>query len=63
MWGRIVREDRERVASAIEACFAERVALNATWEVLLPQKGRRWQQGNSSVPVLQADGAGADPAP
>jgi signal transduction histidine kinase/DNA-binding response OmpR family regulator len=57
MWGRIVLEDRERIVSTVAACFANSHAMNATWEVLLPHKGRRWQQGNSSMPVQQADGS------
>ncbi len=57
MWGRIVHEDRQRIVSQVADCFASSLALNATWEVLLPHKGRRWQQGNSSTPVLQPDGS------
>jgi signal transduction histidine kinase/DNA-binding response OmpR family regulator len=56
-WSRIVVEDRARILSTLDFCFANKVALNATWEVLLPHKGRRWHQGNSSVPTLQADGS------
>jgi signal transduction histidine kinase/DNA-binding response OmpR family regulator len=56
-WSRIVVEDRARILSTLDFCFANQVALNTTWEVFLPQKGRRWHQGNSSVPTLQADGS------
>jgi signal transduction histidine kinase/CheY-like chemotaxis protein/HPt (histidine-containing phosphotransfer) domain-containing protein len=57
LWGRIVHEDRERIVNTVEHCFANGLALNTAWEVLLPHKGRRWQQANSSSPVKQADGS------
>lgn len=54
---RIAPEHRERLARTLDDCAAERSAWNTTWEVLLPQQGRRWHQGSSAMPEKQTDGS------
>ncbi len=57
IFARIVPEDLAQVQARMEQSFETLVPWSAEWQVQLPQQGRRWQRGESSIPMLQADGS------
>ena len=57
LFARIVEEDLAGLHAKIDQSFETLVPWAAEWQVQLPRQGRRWQRGESSIPLLQSDGS------
>ncbi|MDZ5459653.1 ATP-binding protein [Azohydromonas lata] len=55
-FARIVPRDREQLLSAMERSSASLTPWKLEWQAVLPRQGRRWHRGESSIPVIEADG-------
>ncbi|WP_169163571.1 ATP-binding protein [Azohydromonas caseinilytica] len=56
-FARIVPKDHEQLMAALERSCASLTPWKAQWQVVLPNQGRRWHRGESSVPVVEPDGS------
>ncbi|WP_298236025.1 MASE3 domain-containing protein [uncultured Azohydromonas sp.] len=56
-FSRIVPRDREQLLAAIERSGQTLTPWKVEWQAVLPRKGRRWHRGESSMPVVEADGS------
>ena len=54
---RILPEYLPGVRAAIERSLATLTPWKAEWQAMLPRQGRRWHQGESSIPIPQPDGS------
>ena len=54
---RILSSERPRIRAAMEHSLATLTPWKAEWQVDLPRQGRRWHQGESSIPMPQPDGS------